>query len=329
LEQLEIIREKYIGEPAWDWYVVPSPSGEISERDAYLLEYWELVERLEDAPISPKKVSRRGANGITPAGRKKVRSGVRFLENEWGAKNLTFFTATLGNLSDEQLVTASQKWGEIVRRFNQKLQRLAKKLYKISSLPYVGVTEIQESRWRSSGIAVPHYHVVFPGRASSRSPWRYSISQLEGLWFDSVSEVLATEWSSPAACNTQGIKKSAASYISKYLSKGGKLFAQVKASGATEYLPHSWYSWSREVRVAVESARIKRKLPPLALSSVGRQVLQHLPGYIYSSQFCLETGQIVAVFGRVNPNLRDEFVESLLRVLGDINSQGIDIAWEG
>lgn len=300
------------------WVPIESESGFVSDKDAKVFRLEELRAELDYAPPKPPvRRKPRGQGGITPQGRKNVRSGVVALEREWGKRNLSFFTGTVGgDLSKDEYVILTYKWSEVIRRFNQKLRRLACNKCRIKALPYVGVTEIGEKRWRKYGDVTFHYHCVFPGRKSYRDPWRYSISEVEGCWFASVSEVIGRAWKSPSACNLQGIKKSAAAYLGKYMSKGSQVLKEVQSSGCPCQFPTAWYSWADEVRVYVGKHERILSLPDVSISKVV-DLIPSLPGTFYAHPFALEDGRITAVFGRILPSGRNEFVRYLFTVLSE------------
>lgn len=248
---------------------------------------------------------KRGRAGLTVYGRKSIRSGCTYLEKHYGRTCLSFFTATIGGLTDDEMVVVRDRWAEIVRQFCQKLTRGAAR----AGLPqeYVSATEIQPKRWLNRGEVVPHLHMIFPGRKSRRSPWAYSIPVLQGWWEESVSNVVGRSVRFPTGTNVQGVKKSAANYMAKYLSKGGEMLQKIKDKLPDVSLPTAWWGCSKLVKAAIKKGKRVMRLPPVALDDL----LTYLEkmGYIfYVKAFYLppddegmSSGRTVAIYGRVPP----------------------------
>jgi hypothetical protein len=55
-----------------------------------------------------------------------------------------------------------------------------------------------------------------------------------------------------AAVDCQAVKESAAAYLSKYLSKGGKIIEELKDSGNADLIPTAWWTACKSLRDAVK-----------------------------------------------------------------------------
>lgn len=188
-----------------------------------------------------------GKHGITRYGRRFVKNSALLLERKYGRKRLGFVTCTLPSFPEPIHHRLNGSWGELVRRFYQKLKR---QLEKISQpFIYTGVTEIQEKRFASSGIPVPHLHFVYLCRgAKSGKYWLY-ICQIHRAWNEAIRETISLVgypftmssllgWGSVHA---KTVQKSASAYLGKYMSKGAKVLKDMQEAGWTEF-PRQWWN---------------------------------------------------------------------------------------
>ena len=200
----------------------------------------------------PPERSREGLRGITKHGARTVRNGAFLLEQKYGQRHLTFLTCTLPLVNDTAEYNAGREWPEIVRIFNQSLIRLLR----AAGLPpsYVGCTEIQEKRYQERGGLPLHLHMVFPGRKQFKS-WAISANQFRALWYNAVTarcpEFKGANFKASVDC--QPVKKSAESYLGKYMTKGAASLSNLLRDdpGIAEFLPRSWWSCSLAVKRAI------------------------------------------------------------------------------
>ena len=112
------------------------------------------------------KRTRKGLKGITPQGKRMVRSCAAILEDKYGRECITFGTATLPPLLAEEIVMVCNSWSDLTRKFFQELRRLLQR--RGLSTDFVYVTEIQEKRFDRWGQVYPHLHWLMQGRLSRR-----------------------------------------------------------------------------------------------------------------------------------------------------------------
>lgn len=185
-------------------------------------------------PQKPRKP--RGSLGISTYQRRLTRWAVGDMERSAGIKHLSFLTWTLPT---EIPSMTKQEWAEVTRQATQSLSRALQR----AGLPghIVGVVEVQMNRFRKHGGMPLHLHLVFEGR-HPKSSWALSYEQLRDIWKNALMNVIkniqVNEWG--ATTDIQRVKKSAAGYLGKYMSKGLKDVAELAASGQQECIPAAW-----------------------------------------------------------------------------------------
>lgn len=145
---------------------------------------------------------------------------------------------------------------------------------------FIGVTEIQEKRWLETGEVALHLHAVFPGRHYGCA-WEYTPLDYKLVWNRVLQKVLNksendAEWS--ATTNVQSVKRSAANYLGKYLSKGSTLVKAVIDAGHLSNVPCSWYICSKELRTLLLRS-VKRFTEELA-DKVYRALIENSSEFI-------------------------------------------------
>lgn len=191
---------------------------------------------------------KRGSTGISTYGRHVVKNAAYRLQLECGRKHLSFLTLTLPNVSKAEAARVSANWSEVIRVFVQWLGRQLKK----AGLPgeIVGVTEIQEKRLASTGVFALHFHCVFKGRHPYQG-WVLQPEDVREQWKKCLEKYLnfdsyLLEWD---ACeNIQRVKKDAAGYLGKYMSKGAKDLARPEVQCHQDIFPTSWWSCTTTLR---------------------------------------------------------------------------------
>lgn len=194
----------------------------------------------------------KGLNGITLHGQRMVRNAAYLMQQAWGGNQLSFLTCTLPGEA-WQTVQAASEWSEIVRRFMSYLKVEMKK----HGLPplIVSCTEIQPKRAARDGGCPLHLHMVFRG-AFKDYQWCMRPARLQFLWSTVVQTVVPSYkgLQFAASCNVQRVRKSAAGYLGKYMSKGaGDIRASIEANeGCLDHLPSHWYNLTKEARDLVK-----------------------------------------------------------------------------
>lgn len=195
--------------------------------------------------------ARRGTGGITPHGARMVRNAAYLLQKHAGNDTLSFLTCTLPS-GAQRTLAAGREWAEIVRRFNQSIRRKLIACGLTGSL--VGVTEIQEKRLDKEGGMPLHLHLVFRGRRP-KGPWMLSPEEVTAVWARTVQSRVPgyedADWS--ASINIQRVRKSAAGYLGKYMSKGGAVVDEIVKEGGeqADSLPSAWWFCSAKLKKAV------------------------------------------------------------------------------
>lgn len=232
--------------------------------------------------ISPgQKVKRapKGRKGITRKGCKMVRNACHALQTNYGRGRLGFGTLTLDNSKQYHLLLCCIQWAEIVRKFNQELQR---ELNRVGAPTHViGVTEIQTKRSDAIGYIVPHLHFVYvswDGVTKVKQGFGENAKMLPAFYitharmkeiFDRVcvneiakmTETPINEVKINNRVNLQAVRKSAEGYLGKYMSKGAKDVKQyLDANPNRNDIPSHWWHCSKELRQIVKG--LIQPVPP-------------------------------------------------------------------
>lgn len=205
----------------------------------------------------PKTRAQRGLKGITRHAARTTRNAAFLLESKYPRKRLGFYTFTIPPVNATSDYAVGKEWAEIVRIFLQSVTRLLA----ASGLPtsYVGCTEIQEGRYAKYGGLPLHLHIVVVGKKRINGPWAIHSDQWRALWRSAII-ARCPEFSNVsfrASADTVVIKKSAAGYLGKYMSKGVEALGKILAEdpGLAEFMPRAWSHCSLKLRRAV-GARI-------------------------------------------------------------------------
>lgn len=188
----------------------------------------------------------RGSGGITPYGRKMLRNAATLLQQENQHWRLSFLTLTIPRCTLEQYEAVVKDWAEIQRQFQQGLRRRL-----ISrGLPgeLLSCTEIQEERFAGSGVPALHLHIVFQGKDRKRASWAVTPKMVRKMWVQILKPRMpsVTDWR--AVENLKQVRKDAAAYIGKYMSKGVLAVAAMTDAGLGHLLPSAWWNASFSLR---------------------------------------------------------------------------------
>lgn len=242
------------------WYDNRNVSHEtsISLNIVRLTKAWGLVEiGSSDARILTESLkSRKKLVSMTRNMGRNLRNAVYLLEERYGKEQLSFLTLTLPNLSREGLSSCCGHWDVMVNTFFKWLR--TKLEYSLLELEYVYCTEIQPGRLRNRGEYAPHLHIVFRGRSRRNSPWAVSWLDCRNAWADIIGRYVDESFDTRALENIQQIKKSAARYLSKYLSKGKNSIPENQENEAPiQELHTQWGGMSRHISRALKKAIIR------------------------------------------------------------------------
>lgn len=187
---------------------------------------------------------------------RNLRNAVYLLEERYGKDQLSFLTLTLPNLSRSDLSLCCANWDVMVNTFFKWLR--TKLEMSLLELEYVYCTEIQPGRLRNRGEYAPHLHVVFRGRSRIRSPWAVTWMDCRNAWAECIRKHISSDFDTRALENIQRVKKSAARYLSKYLSKGKNLIPQGLPDDAPLVELHTqWGGMSRHLSRAIKKRMVR------------------------------------------------------------------------
>lgn len=197
--------------------------------------------------VEPKKLvsgrATKGLMGISSYGRRVVRNAAHLLQEKCGRARCVFATVTVPSLPVEQMRVVHERWHKVVELYRLGLRRSLQD--KGLSGHSVSVTEVQEKRYEKTGLPALHLHTVFCG-VTNVGRFAISTEQHDQIWFKAIGacvDIPFDEFS--ASCNLQRVRKSAASYLGKYMSKGVKVVESIKNDGLGSWLPRHWWNCSR------------------------------------------------------------------------------------
>lgn len=225
---------------------------------------------LSIAPIPRMRIrSRKGLQGITRYGKRMIRSAAKLLEEKFRRSQLGFGTLTTPGLSRAQMAVVNRYWGELVKRFREELQREAER-NGCKEFHFVSTTEIQEKRFRNYGDVGLHLHFLYVA-CDRRGRFYFSANKVREILSRILQNLLESyrqEWDvygdsvvaaidTRASVDLQLVKRSAARYLAKYLSKGGAILSQVVSEKRGCELPNQWWYVSPGLKKAVKAAVVK------------------------------------------------------------------------
>jgi hypothetical protein len=197
-------------------------------------------------PPKPSRSRERGGKAQTTYSKRMVRNCIAKLQSDYGKHNLAFATYTLPELPHYELKVIQENWAEVNRQLMQAITRDLESAGIKPELVYVN--EIQEKRYEQTGDIVPHIHAVFQSRKSRYHGYVISKERNTELWNRVISNVLGRRVEIPSGASIQQIKKSAEHYMSKYMSKGGKLAQKLTTESVLNWMPKTWWGATLSLR---------------------------------------------------------------------------------
>lgn len=196
--------------------------------------------------------ARTGSKGISARGRHSLQAAAATLERKCPVKTLGFFTGTVPATNYQDLDRVMRDWPRVVKNFLEGVRyALSREGHRFSQ---VHCTEIQESRFRKTGLPVLHLHMVFRARKNAKSRFYLAHDELRRLWIKALNSLRDEDDFYLAITDCQVVEKSVVSYLGKYMSKGVSGVGDAVAQGCTEWFPKQWWGCSRHV------ARASRRL---------------------------------------------------------------------
>ena len=197
-------------------------------------------------PPQPSPNRHRGGKPQTTYSKRMVRNCIARLERLHGKHNLAFATYTLPELPHYEMEILRENWWNVTRQFKQTIERDLERAGIVAEIVYV--TEIQEERYEKTGEVVPHIHAVFQSRKSRYHKYAISKERNTEVWNRTISNVLGRRVEIPSGASIEQVKKSAERYMSKYMSKGGKLAKKVSDDSVTNWMPKAWWGATVSLR---------------------------------------------------------------------------------
>lgn len=223
-------------------------------RAAFLLGLIPLVHQMVE--FCDKSKSRKKLTSMTKRMGRNIRNAVYLLEKQPGGKDvISFLTLTIPSLSQEGLTAVCANWDKLVKLFMDWLRVTLKR--KHIDFLYVYCTEIQSKRLQQRNEYAPHLHLVFKGRNAKKSPWAVTPKQCRKAWGRALASIVAEPFRTDALENLQRIKRSAARYLSKYLSKGLDISALPAEANYAQALRTQWGGMARPLARAVRQASLR------------------------------------------------------------------------
>lgn len=219
------------------------------KRAKYLLFLGLSHDTSSDKNLKPPARKGRGTRGITNYGRRLVRNGAQWLEDNIGLKNLSFLTLTLPTTVLVEL--DARLFSELLNRMTKKL---AYHLERRGLCPLVvGCVELHKER-RSGAERQPpvHIHLLFQGRCPMES-WAFRPDQYRAWWLSSVQSLLACNQEFQSSIRVEQLRSSSVSYLGKYMSKGAGRLNQ----SSYDWLPTAWYTISTKLKAFVKESEFK------------------------------------------------------------------------
>lgn len=211
------------------------------------------LSNVSKSPTSQK----RGHKGITRHGRNMISSAAVILERNYGRHLLSFATLTLPAAESHQLRAIAENWSAVLKQFAKNLSRSLLR----QGLPVTlfGVTEIQMKRFARHGDPALHFHFVYVGRNSRKSAWLVDCKEVRRIWIQCIKQYFSSETRFDSTENVQGIKKSVAGYLGKYMSKGISQIQEVIDAGFEDWLPSAWWLMNFDLRREVKNNIVSGK----------------------------------------------------------------------
>lgn len=254
-----------------------------------------------------------GATGITPYGKKMVRSAATLLQRRHGRHKLTFLTLTVPEMSRQGLLRVASQWGELLRQLFQWLRRNLQSQGLPASI--ISVTECQPKRLKSGSLGCLHVHATFVGWNRAKKRWALHYLQVRKWWLKALSRIAGERVESQACEQLKRVEKSVAGYLGKYMSKGGDGLEEMASIYGPEVVPGQWWNATAEMRRLVrEETRSGEDVGEILESLVNSYFLgeSKFPGFLQAHHVSLDGFQyLVAYGGRVDDATRKELMEWL------------------
>lgn len=196
-----------------------------------------------------------GKNGITGYGKRMIKSAATLIQKRFTRQRTTFCTISMPQLPENLRAELARCWPEYVRQLVQYLNRQLER----QGLPpaVCSVTEVQPKRLEQYGEAYLHLHLVWGNKMARSGHWAIAPADVRswserflrkrGLWNDAA-------W---VRVNVQPVKKSAAAYLAKYMSKGVSEIEALAEDLGWDAVPSQWWNMSKYTRDWVKAELVE------------------------------------------------------------------------
>lgn len=274
--------------------------------------------------LQKKLETRRKSKSMTKRMARRIRNIGKILQDKYGHYNLSFLTLTLPNLCEQDLHKVSMNWGAMVHKFLEWLRHKVKK--QNMALEYVYCTEIQPKRLELRHEYALHLHLVFRGRYDKKTCWAITPKQARKEWSRCIRFCIGhANFCKSALEKLHIVRKSAAGYLSKYMSKGNCSVPAELETFAASPPPINWGGYSRNLSRELDTATISlrsdgsrgnfvRAFIPGISRLVGLRIIAfYRPGYIelFNNGDPRDTKYIKVGVGRFACDCSRGFLESL------------------
>lgn len=178
---------------------------------------------------------------------------VLFQNDIYSKEMLAFVTLTLCDMASEDEASININISYIIKTFRDELRRQLKKISKQLNLPYiidledVGVIEISKKAI-ARGKAKWHLHFVFRNKSHASGRWLITPKVMDKIWQDAVNKYTNKTYVINAN-KMEAIRKDAAAYLAKYISKGCEQeLNKLKVLGIQLPVIHSWYFIANSIK---------------------------------------------------------------------------------
>ena len=258
-------------------YVVESEHNPI--RYSYLVGAQPPLGLSDATNFTETRKTRNPCKGLTRSMARTIRNAGYLLEQWYGKDNLSFLTLTLPDLPEEGLQACAANWGRMVDQFLKWLRSVIEA--KGGELDYTYCTEVQTKRLKNRGEYALHLHLLFGGRLSRSHPWYVQPTKVRKAWIRCIQAVYPGSFTDSALENLQRIKKSAAGYIAKYVSKGTNGNTPLRDNGSVPWFAGHWGGVSRVLRRCIRESSL-RISEGVRHGQIARDFLRAIPRLVHS-----------------------------------------------
>lgn len=256
-----------------------------------------------------RELKKYGLKGITPFGRKMVRSGAYLLQKIYGNEGMCFLTLTVPALGKSSREKLAKGWGEVMR---QTLQYLSRRLREGGQAKLiVSVTELQTRRFQKYGQAYLHSHLAFPARTADNSRYVCDVNLFRS-WFKSLLErILEEKIKDNPRVEAKRVRKSVEGYLGKYMTKGAGEISSIVQDLGESSVPGQQWNMTQELRNLVKSYKREGFRLGAWLQTLADELMQggDIPGYWNLVKIQTKQGERSVAWVGLIP---EEFREGLL-----------------